>query len=266
MAFDVRFAIDVMYPAASAAYDVMTNPAPVLPAGFQLVGKIEAHPEQAQAAMAAADAKQQNIANTVVKESSIFGLVAWNAASRIAMVAFRGTETIWNWIDDVDAVPVPYLAVPDSGLVHMGFQLVYEHIRKSVAQLLAGCAGVQQIWVTGHSLGGALAILGGFELAKSITPGIVPLMYTFAGPRTGAPDFVAKFDAAIPVCNRIVNFMDIVPQVPLPPLYDHVGQQTVVHGGHKLLDITYAHHLTTYLAGLQKLLPASQSVTAPGTD
>jgi predicted lipase len=213
------------------------------------------------AAMAVADPKQQRIVNSALTESNIFGLVAWNGATKTAMVAFRGTATIWDWIDDIDAVPVPYLAVPGSGMVHMGFQLVYEHIRGSMAQLLAGCAGVQNVMVTGHSLGGSLAVLGGFQITKALTPGIVPLMYTFAGPRVGAADFAGKFNAAIPVCNRIVNFMDVVPQVPLPPVYEHVGQETLVHGGFKPLDIAYAHHLTTYLTGLQKLLPATQPQT-----
>ncbi|HML16847.1 MAG TPA: lipase family protein [Bryobacteraceae bacterium] len=267
MAFDAKFAIDVMYPAATAAYTIMTAPAPALPVGFQLKGAIEARPQDAQAAMTAADPKQQRIANSALQESNIFGLVAWNASNRTALVAFRGTQTIWDWIDDIDAVPVPYLAVAGSGLVHMGFQLVYEHIRGSMAQLLAGCAGAQNVLVTGHSLGGALAILGGFQIARSLTPGIVPLLYTFAGPRTGAPDFAGKFNAAIPVTNRIVNFMDVVPQVPLPPAYEHVGQETEVHGGFKPLDIAYAHDLTTYLTGLQKLLPVSltQTAKAPGT-
>jgi predicted lipase len=256
MAFDPKFAIDVMYPAANAAYVIMNAPDPALPDGFKLIGAIQASPKDGLAAMLAADPKQQRIMNSAMKESNIFGLVAFNATTSTAMVAFRGTETIWDWIDDIDAVPVPYLAVPGSGSVHMGFQLVYEHIRGSMAQRLAACAGVKSILVTGHSLGGALAVLGGYQIAKTLNPGIVPLLYTFAGPRTAAPDFAAKFNAAIGVCNRIVNFMDVVPQVPLPPVYQHVGAETEVHGGFKPLDVTYAHHLTTYLAGLQKLLPA----------
>ena len=262
MAFDPKFAIDVMYTAANAAYVVMTTPDPALPAGFQLTGTIEAHPQQALAAMAAANPRAQRIVSSALKESNIFGLVAWNASTKTAMVAIRGTESIWDWIDDIDAVPVPFLAVPGSGLVHMGFQLVYENIRGSIAQLLGQCTGIQKVLVTGHSLGGALAILAGFEIAKKLLPGVVPLLYTFAGPRTAAPDLAAKINAAIPECNRIVNFMDAVPQVPLPPLYEHVGQETLVHGGFKPLDVTYAHHLTTYLAGLQKLLPSSLTQTA----
>jgi triacylglycerol lipase len=256
MAFDKTFAIDVMYPLANAAYLVMNFPTPALalPSGFAFSGLIEANSQDAAAAMAAADPDHQRLANAMVSESSIFGLVVWNAAAHTAIVSIRGTQTIWDWIDDIDAVPVPYLPDKGSGLVHMGFQLVYEHIRSSIAKLLqTNCQGAQTVWVTGHSLGGALAILGAFDILKNVKPGPVPQLYTFAGPRTAAPDFAHNFDAAIPVCNRIVNFMDVVPQVPLPPAYEHVGQETIVHGGFRPLDVVYAHHLTTYLAGLQQL-------------
>lgn len=81
----------------------------------------------------------------------------------------------------------------------------------------------------------------------------MPQLYTFAGPRTLDPAFSHVFNAAIPECNRVVNFMDVVPQLPLPPVYEHVGTETLVHGGFRPLDVTYAHQLTTYLAGMQKL-------------
>jgi len=256
MAFDKNFAINVMYPTANAAYLVMSVPTPplALPAGFALSGLIQANAADAAPAMAAATPDHLRLPALMVSESSIFGLVAWNAATRTAIVAIRGTKTIWEWIADIDAAPVPYLAVPGTGLVHMGFQLVYEHIRRSIADLLKNnCQGAQTIWVTGHSLGGALADLAAYDVLKNVKLGPVPQLYTFAGPRAGAPDFAGAFMAVIKECNRIVNFMDVVPQVPLPPVYEHVGPETLVHGGFRPLDVTYAHHLTTYLAGLQKL-------------
>lgn len=254
MAFDPRFMIDVIYPAASSAYLILNVPAPPLPAGYTLVGPIEADPKAAGPVAAITDAKLQEIVSSMLSESKIFGLVAWNDATKTALVAFRGTQTIWDWINDLDAVAVDYAAVPGSGHVHMGFQLVHEHVRQSVARLLAtGCKGVQRILVTGHSLGGAVAILSGFLLAKTV--GVVPELYTLAGPRAGAPDFSGYFNPLVPVCYRVVNFMDVVPQVPLPPQYKHAGQEVLVRGGFKPLEVAYAHRLTTYLAGLQKLLP-----------
>ena len=254
MPFDPRFAIDVMYPAASSAYLIISVPAPPLPPGYALVGAIEADPGKALAAMALADPRLHHIVDKMLLESSIFGLVAWNDAAKTAIVAFRGTLTMVDWVDDLDAMPVEYLAIPGSGFVHMGFQMVFEHVRHSVGQLFAGgCRGAQRILVTGHSLGGAVAVLAGFEIAK--TGAVVPELYTFAGPRASAPDFAGHFDTLIPICYRVVNFMDVVPQVPLPPVYKHVGQEVLVHGGFEPLDVTYAHRLSTYLSGLQKLLP-----------
>jgi hypothetical protein len=256
MPFDQGFAINVMYPAANAAYLTMSVPVPPLnlPAGYTSAGLITANPQDAAQAMAAATPDQQRLATKVVTESSIFGLVAWNAATSTAIVAIRGTETILEWLADIDAPLIPYLPDPNAGDAHMGFQLVYEHIRKSIATLLTTkCAAAKTIWVTGHSLGGALAILAAYDILKNVKTGPVPQLYTFAGPRTCAPNLEANFNADIPVCYRIVNFMDIVPQVPLPPLYEHVGSETLVHGGFRPLDPTYAHHLTTYLNGLQKL-------------
>jgi predicted lipase len=253
---DVPFIINVIYPAASSAYTIMNIPTPLLslPPGYELMGAINADPRRAASAMLTATPNQQRIVNTMLSESSIFGLVAWNADEKTSMVAIRGTKTIWEWIEDLDAAPVPYIPCPEAGLVHMGFQLVYEHIRDNVTSLLkAKCAGAKRILVTGHSLGAAVAVLCGFDIAKNMKLGPIPELNTFAGPRAGAPDFSANFNALVPECTRVVNFMDVVPQVPLPPLYEHVGTELLVHGGFRPLDVTYAHHLTTYLNGLQKL-------------
>jgi predicted lipase len=120
---------------------------------------------------------------------------------------------------------------------------------------------VKRILVTGHSLGGAVAVLSGLDIFKNIDSTFVPELYTLAGPRACDSAFAAHFDEQIQVCYRIVNFMDVVPQVPLPPLYKHVGTEVLVHGGFKPLDITYAHQLSIYLAGLQFL---SSSPQVPG--
>ena len=87
-----------------------------------------------------------------------------------------------------------YQAVPSIGLAHMGFQLVYEHVRGSLSTLLTSqCAGAQRILVTGHSLGGAVAVLS----RDSILPETswlepCPEFYTFAGPRAVDPGFFGK--------------------------------------------------------------------------
>ena len=262
MDFDLNFAMDVMYPAASAAYLIMNSPQPPLnlPAGYQLVGPILADPQGAAHRMAQATPDQQRIPSAMVAESSIFGLVAWNATTSTALVAIRGTKTVWEWIGDFEAAPVPWFVTPADGDAHMGFQLTYEHLCSSLRGLLRqGCAGVKKVLVTGHSLGGALAAMAAFDIFANLGLGVTPEVYTFAGPRVVSPGFAALVTGALPTFWRVVNFMDVVPQVPTPPVYKHAGQEVLVHGGFKPLDVTYAHHLTTYLAGMQALAaqPAS---------
>jgi len=262
---EVDVLINVMYPAANAAYLIMNVPAPPLslPNGFQLVGPILADPAAAAHAMSQAHPYQQRIANATVAESSILGLVAYNAAAKCAVVALRGTKTIWEWIDDLEASPVPYMPDPSAGFVHMGFYLVYAHICRSIEGLLRqGGVTIDRLYVTGHSLGAALAILCGFDIGQRMHIGPAPELYTFAGPRTGDPKFASSANASVKVCERVVNFMDVVPQVPFPPLYEHAGYETLVHGGFRPLDVTYAHHLTTYLAGLKQLPEASVKLAA----
>jgi triacylglycerol lipase len=252
MAFDVNFAFQVMLPAANAAYQIMNNPAPPLPAGYALVGEILADPEQAANATAAATPLMQGMVAGMLLESPICGLVAWNAATATALVSFRGTQTIQDWAHNLDAAAVFYIPTPGDGLVHMGFQLVYEHLAANVRILLSKCVGMKQILVTGHSLGGAVAILGALDIYNNMGFGLTPLMYTFAGPRVAAPDFASSFNNGIPVLYRIINTWDLVPQVPLPP-YIHVGQEVLIDGGANPFNPVFNHSLSTYGAGLLKL-------------
>src|SRR5580704_3505724 len=154
---EVQFLINVMYPAAQAAYSIMNGPATplTLPAGYTLASVINADPQQAAAAMAAATPDQQRLANQTVLENNIFGLIAWSATDQTALIAIRGTQTLVEWLADIDAPIVPFLGDPGAGWVHMGFQLVYQHIRNSIqTQLTAKCSAAKRIFITGHSLGG----------------------------------------------------------------------------------------------------------------
>lgn len=74
------------------------------------------------------------------------------------IVAFRGTQPkdLQDWMSDTEAILVPGPA----GMAHKGFldalNLVYPELRQTVARLQNRS---QALWVTGHSLGAALATL-----------------------------------------------------------------------------------------------------------
>lgn len=254
MAFDPRFEIEVTWQGAECARLLPSHTEPTWPTGYEYVGPLIANPAAAATATRdaiAASSNQLRIVAEMLAESNVFGLVAFKADTQTALVAIRGTRTPLEWIADFDAIAVPFLATPGAGLVHMGFQLVYEHIRRSMGDLLRRLSA-RRVLVTGHSLGAAVAVLAAFDIASNYD---LPVeLHSFAGPRIAAPDFANNFDRLIPTGFRVVNFMDVVPQVPFPPLFRHVGSEHLVDGGFRPLDVKYAHHLSTYLVGLYKLL------------
>lgn len=218
---------------------------PALPAGFAQTGLIEA-----DSAMVAAATHPHPAMTAMVKDTSIFGLIGHNRATRTAFVAFRGSSDLADWLADFDFIPANYLPVSKFGQVHAGFQDVYECVRASIAaNLAAATAGCDQILVTGHSLGAALAVLAAPDIARAMA--IEPRLVTFGGPRVGLPDFASAFNAAIECCFRVVNFLDIVPLVPPAP-YLHVGAEIAVDSGGKI-DVGWRHSLTAYRDGLSKL-------------
>lgn len=247
--FDKAFALDVMYPAAVAAYTVMTpDVTPVSPPGFVVVGAIQADsPTTLQF-------DQAFIANRMLRESRLFGLVLYSQTTATVLVTYRGTQTSWEWVSDLEASPVPNPGGP--GDVHAGFELVYELCARSVFGLITQCGlGVGHVLITGHSLGAAVAVLAALDLANKYRRPV--RCYTWEGPRVGTYAFQTAFDAAIPDCWRIVNAGDIVPKLPAPPLYRHVGQEQLVHGPqsfpHSFFSPHVAHALTSAYQGVVAL-------------
>jgi triacylglycerol lipase len=120
------------------------------------------------------------------------GFVA--ASKQHVILAFRGTEPgkIKDWATDALAAPSAFRwffeLAPDVGNVHSGFaNSLRDSWAESIRKLLkkAGAGTRRTLWITGHSLGGALAVLAGG--ACTYDPGtLLPVngLYTFGQPRT----------------------------------------------------------------------------------
>jgi len=81
------------------------------------------------------------------------------------------------------------------------------------------------VYVTGHSLGGALATLLALELSSSqmAKNGVIFVtMYNFGSPRVGNRRFAEVYNAKVKDSWRIVNHRDIIPTVPRLMGYCHV--------------------------------------------
>jgi len=165
------------------------------------------------------------------------GIVASDA--RNVVLAFRGTSAPQDFIIDarVRFVERPLTAV------HAGFGEAIESVWAAVvAELRRVWTPEKTLWVTGHSLGGALAVLAG-----TMMPADLPVFQiaTFGQPRVGDKEFAATFKSRRVKLYRFVNNNDVVPTVPgrswlisIKPfrVYQHVGDLQFFDAGRNLID------------------------------
>ncbi|KAK5979013.1 Class 3 lipase protein [Trichostrongylus colubriformis] len=93
-----------------------------------------------------------------------------------------------------------------------------------------------QVWVTGHSLGGAMASLAAsYIVAAKLVPGTSVELVTFGQPRTGNKDFAAAHDGQMAYTYRVTHWRDIVPHVPPEHLegYRHHKSEAFYHNDMK---------------------------------
>ena len=128
-----------------------------------------------------------------------------------------GTCTIGGWLLDSEAWLEGHPRFP--GKVHHGFAKGADEVATWVGSAVSK---EKPVWVTGHSLGGAIATLTAFSLhlgGWNVAP-----VYTFGCPHVGDPEFAGVVARDIE-SYRVVNDDDIVPHLPAGPGYAEHGQE-----------------------------------------
>jgi triacylglycerol lipase len=150
------------------------------------------------------------------------GVIAQSTAdpSRF-VVAFRGTQSDLDWISDFEFWMDPFPDVPNGGQVEHGFLAVYRTLKavspdvarsRALVAVTGEIPANASVTVTGHSLGGALAVLHAAVLKNG---GISDVeIYTFAAPMVGDREFSSTFATLVPNSIRIYNKPDVVPDTP----------------------------------------------------
>ncbi|KAG9111083.1 hypothetical protein FRC07_008092 [Ceratobasidium sp. 392] len=131
-------------------------------------------------------------------------------ASKIVPVLVDGDFIL----DDFNTALFP--GIPTSAKAHNGFQEAQS--RGAAAKLAAvkkaiAAQGTSLVTVTGHSLGGAIALIDGLYLSYQL-PSATLKVVTHGAPRVGNAEFANLIDTKVKDVTRIVNKKDIVPIVP----------------------------------------------------
>jgi triacylglycerol lipase len=187
------------------------------------------------------------------------------------VVAIRGTDSIWEWIQDARFDKTPFTFAPGSGDTEDGFTAMYGSLGtnsagggpraiSAISRALTG-KSTATLRIAGTSLGGALANLLALEVAATGVSSS-PEVYTFASPYVGDSRFASAYNGHVPNTSRIANQIDSITHLP-PALiygYEHVGQVYMLHSAGKVkMDLACDHHLRTYLH-LLSLLTAGAAI------
>ena len=133
------------------------------------------------------------------------------------VISFRGTEKkISDWLTDARCVPT----IQGNCRIHTGFLEAFTKEKDSegkttqqVVEEILSRDDVKEggeplpLFITGHSLGGALALLA----TKLVAPNVTGACYTFGAPRVANYEYFRLMKTPV---YRIVNSSDIVPRVP----------------------------------------------------
>ena len=178
------------------------------------------------------------------------------------IIAFRGTQTQLEWWQNLQASQQAYIHPATGkqyGYVHAGYlNLVRRQITALLLDAVAKLDPTVPCYITGHSLGGAVATLAAMEIALNV-PQIRPQLqlYTYASPRVGDRAFARSHSQLVPNSYRITNLSDSVPLVPPIAIENNFVRANYAHVGQKWSfttqfgDVLLNHVVDTYRTAIE---------------
>ncbi len=177
-----------------------------------------------------------------------------------SIIVFRGSQTSDDWITNLQVRQTDYVrAGAPAGRVHRGFLSFYSNVQAQVQAATKLLNPAAPCYLTGHSLGGALATFATSDLALSnLKPQL--RLYTYASPRVGNLAFAKFLSGAVPNMYRIFNLADSVPEVPPSKTrntaFHHVGQNWSFL--HYTGDVAPNHFTSVYRGAIAKQMETNR--------
>lgn len=161
-------------------------------------------------------------------------------------LVFRGTELSYN---DIKTDMSIVLVKSESGLMHSGFKYALDLVKCEIEELIAKIDS-NNIYVAGHSLGGALAVIASSILSKNNK---LAACYTFGCPKIGTSEVDWRIKTSV---YRVVSGQDLVPRLPpgIGSVYQHVGDlRFITRDGRILRSPGFALDMFHFILGLLNL-------------
>lgn len=145
-------------------------------------------------------------------------------SDRDIVVAFRGSQANPDWLANAAVFQSQYPYTAARLKTHGGFTGIYHSCREQIMDAIGSMPPEKNLYITGHSLGGALAVLCALDIAVN-TPFKKPVMYNFGSPRVGNPHFACHYNTVVKDSFRVVTAADVVATLPPVAIYTPLSKE-----------------------------------------
>lgn len=164
----------------------------------------------------------------VIEKHGEKALLGVNRDDNSLFVSIRGSETILNWVDNIQVRKItPYN--DDSIEVSKGFFKAYSYLKSDIFDKLDAMKNkydTKDLVITGHSLGAAIGTLLAYDILTTNKTFDIHNLITFGSPRIGNNKFVESISRYNLIHYRITHYYDMVPHLPQEFLnYLHVPSE-----------------------------------------
>ncbi|KAF2138475.1 uncharacterized protein K452DRAFT_87132 [Aplosporella prunicola CBS 121167] len=145
--------------------------------------------------------------------TDVTGYVAVDKTNSLIVVAFRGSNSVRNYLADINFPAIPATDICASCTADAGFYTSWREAREGVLSAVESAITANpdySIIATGHSLGGAIA---NFAAAELRLKGHKVKLYTFGAPRIGDSN-ISDFISDQGDNFRLTHLNDPVPHLP----------------------------------------------------
>ncbi|CEF69934.1 Lipase, class 3 family-containing protein [Strongyloides ratti] len=171
--------------------------------------------------------RQVSVTCDKVSNDRCSGFTAVSHDDKAIIISFRGSTGFLQLAQEASGEifnkPIPFFS---GGAVSLYFYNAFNDVwTKGLKDSFLGLKNkypTYKVYVTGHSLGGAMACICAATIVKSgyISSNNI-LLYTMGEPRVGDDDFVKGFDKLNIEAYRIIHKHDLVPHLPPDHLFGY---------------------------------------------